>query len=304
MSTLHPADAPPRASRTAASDAKTSSNETAGLPNAFTVDVEDYYQVTSFEKDIPRSHWDRMKSRVVGSTHRLLHLMERHRVRGTFFILGWVADRHPQLVRDIADRGHEIGSHSYWHRLVYELTPEEFREDLCRSRDVLEEITGQRVTAYRAPTFSITEKSLWALDILAEEGFEIDSSIFPVYHDRYGVAGAPREIHTIETESGPLTEFPPTVIRCGRLNIPVGGGGYFRLYPFALTRAGLKRCNDRPFMFYTHPWEVDSEQPRLKVASRSSRFRHYVNLSTTEGKLERLFESFPFAPMREILSQV
>jgi polysaccharide deacetylase family protein (PEP-CTERM system associated) len=207
-------------------------------------------------------------------------------------------------VRRIHAAGHEIGSHSYWHRLVYEQSPDEFRRDVQESRDVLTDILGQRITSYRAPTFSITRKSLWALEILVEEGFEIDSSIFPVQHDRYGIADAPRGIHRRETPSGPIWEFPPAVVRAAGMNFPVGGGGYFRLYPFCLTRAGLRRVAGQPFMFYTHPWEIDADQPRLSVASRLSRFRHYVNLSTTMRKLERLLETFRFVAVGDIVSQI
>ncbi len=274
--------------------------------NAFSVDVEDYFQVSAFKNDIPREDWGRHPSRVVDNTQRILDLLHRHDVRATFFVLGWVAQRHPQLVRDIHDRGHEIGSHTYSHCLIYEQSPEEFREDLRRSRDVLEDLVGRRVVAHRAPSFSITKRSLWALEILAEEGFLVDSSVFPIYHDRYGIPNAEPSIHRIETPSGPLWEFPPSVVRMARMNLPVSGGGYFRLYPLPLTVHCLKKINrkaDRPFVFYVHPWEIDPEQPRLKAGSRVSRFRHYVNLRRTEAKLDALLQEFRFGRMCEVVEQ-
>jgi polysaccharide deacetylase family protein (PEP-CTERM system associated) len=274
--------------------------------NAFTVDVEDYFQVSGFERHIHRDDWDGYESRVVPNTRRILRLLNHHHVKATFFVLGWVAERFPDLVLQIRDEGHEIGSHGYWHRLIYDQTPDEFREDLCRARDLLEGITGNRVLAYRAPSFSIIERSRWALDILAEEGFTIDSSIYPIHHDRYGMPDALPHLHRIETSAGPLWELPPSSVRAAGKNIPVGGGGYFRLYPLPLTRRWLTRINrtyKRPFMFYIHPWEADPEQPRLKAGSWLSRRRHYVNLSHTERKLTRLLAEFRFAPMQDVIEQ-
>ena len=276
------------------------------LLNAFTVDVEDYYHVSAFEQHVQRSQWEGYDSRVVESTRRILALLNQHSVRGTFFILGWVAEHQPDLVREIHAAGHEIGSHSYWHRLIYNQTPDEFREDLVRSRNVLEDLIGQPVTSYRAPSFSITERSLWALDILIEEGFQIDSSIFPVYHDRYGIPGARRDLHRIERPAGSLWEFPVSVRQFAGFKLPVSGGGYFRLYPLGLTLHCLRGINQRQqqsFVFYVHPWEVDPQQPRLPVASRLSRFRHYVNLSTTHSKLDTLLSRFKFGPLRDVVAQ-
>jgi polysaccharide deacetylase family protein (PEP-CTERM system associated) len=274
--------------------------------NAFTVDVEDYYHVSAFERKISRSSWNSFESRVVANTQRLLDLLARHEVLGTFFILGWVAERFPQLVRQIVAGGHEVGSHSHWHRLVYEMTPDEFREDLRRSIGVIEDASGVKVNRYRAPSFSITRCSLWALAILVEQGIEVDSSIFPVRHDRYGMPGATPTIHALETPSGSLVEFPPSVTRYGSFTLPVGGGGYFRLYPYRITQALLGRINrteQRPFMFYIHPWELDPDQPRLNVGSAISRFRHYVNLAATELKLARLVRDYRFGPMQAVLDQ-
>jgi polysaccharide deacetylase family protein (PEP-CTERM system associated) len=275
------------------------------IRNGLTVDVEDYYQVSGFERDIRREAWDTYPSRVVQNTRRIISLLDRAQVKATFFVLGWVADRHASLVSEIDAAGHEIGSHSYWHRLVYRLSPHEFRDDLCRSRDVLEDITGKRVTAYRAPSFSITSESLWALEVLAQEGFEVDASIFPIYHHRCGIPGAPRYPYLHETESGSIWEFPASVGRLANVNVPISGGGYFRLMPYRITSRLLQRVNGRfgqPFIFYVHPWELDPEQPRLNVGSKAMRFRHYVNLATTESKLERLLKKFSFDRVDRILS--
>ena len=271
--------------------------------NALTIDVEDYFQVSAFEKQIPRHHWCAFESRVVANTRRILRLLDFHGVRATFFILGWVARRYPELVRDIRRDGHEIGSHSYWHRLIYQLSPAEFRKDLQLSRDVLQDILGEPVTAYRAPSFSITRRSLWALEVLAEEGFQSDSSIFPIHHDRYGIPDVTPRIHKIHTSAGVLCEFPPSVVRIVGQNFPVSGGGYFRLYPLCWTRRWLQQINERaqPFLFYVHPWELDPEQPRLAAGSWLSRFRHYVNLSSTEVKLDSLLRHFRFAPLNEVI---
>jgi polysaccharide deacetylase family protein (PEP-CTERM system associated) len=275
------------------------------MRNAFTVDVEDYFQVSAFESCIERDRWPDFESRVQANTLRIVDLLDVAGIQATFYILGWVAERFPKLVLEIHSRGHEIGSHSYWHRLIYSQSPEEFRDDLTRSRDVLQQIIGDSVTSYRAPSFSITERSLWALEILVEEGFHIDSSIFPIYHDRYGIAGARREIHIQHTKAGPLVEFPPTVARLARWNLPVSGGGYFRLYPFAFTRYCLSRLNAQtlhPFMFYIHPWEMDPQQPRLPAPSRMAKIRHYVNLATTERKLNALLQLFSFGRVDEVVA--
>lgn len=275
------------------------------IANALTIDVEDYYQVTNFEKQISRSDWPKMTSRVVANTQLLLDMLAEHDVKATFFVLGYVADQHPRLVADIASAGHEVASHSYWHRLVYELTPEEFRSDLRKSKDLLEQVAQVPVTAFRSPSFSITTESLWALEILAEEGFTVDSSIFPVHHPRYGIPDAPCTPYSIDLPAGQLWEFPITVGRVGKFcNIPIAGGGYFRLFPFGLTQYMLKRVNDasEPFVFYTHPWEFDPDQPRLNAGSSIQRFRHYVNLSTTAGKFRQLLRQFRFGRLDEVLA--
>lgn len=271
---------------------------------AFTVDVEDYFQVAAFEREITREQWDDFPCRVVPNTQRILALLKRRQVRGTFFVLGWIADRFPDLVLEIHSQGHEVGSHGYWHRRIYEQSAEDFRADLRRSREAIATVIGAQPSVYRAPTFSITSQTPWALSILAQEGFQVDSSIFPIHHDRYGIAGAPRELHQQQTDAGPIWEFPPTVARFGRLNVPVSGGGYFRLFPLRMTTYCLARTARRsiqPLMFYIHPWEVDPDQPRLADGSRFSRFRHYVNLRTTEAKLDRLLQRFRFGRVSDIV---
>lgn len=272
--------------------------------HAMTVDVEDYYHVSAFEKAIPREEWEQWPSRVESNTQRLLGLFDEQGIRATFFVLGWVAERHPQLVRDIARLGHEIASHGYSHRLVYRQTPEEFREETARSKTLLEDLIQRPVIGYRAASYSITRDSLWALDILAELGFEWDSSIFPVHHDRYGVPGSPVTPYRLRTPRGrQLLEFPLTTAPVLGQRLPAAGGGYFRLYPYWLSRALLRRAaRSGPTIFYLHPWEVDPQQPRVHHASRLSRFRHYNNLQHCEPRLRRLLADFPFGTVSEVLT--
>jgi polysaccharide deacetylase family protein (PEP-CTERM system associated) len=267
----------------------------AALLNALTIDVEDYYHVSGFEHVVDRARWESFEPRVEANTRKLLDILAEARVRATFFVLGWVGERRPGLVRAIRDAGHEVGCHSYAHRLVYEQTPADFRADLRRARRVLEDALGGPVTAYRAPSFSITARSLWALDVLAEEGFGIDSSIYPTHHDRYGIVGTPLQPHALERPAGTVWEFPPPVWKVAGYPLPVGGGGYFRLYPYALTRRALRAINGsgRPFAAYLHPWEVDPDQPRLRPG-RVAAFRHYVNLRRTQPRLRHLLRDFAF----------
>ncbi len=282
----------------------TTTGRAGGVINAMTVDVEDYFQVSAFETVVSRDRWNDLPSRVVPNTERLLGILAEHEVHATFFVLGWVADRFPSLLSRITDLGHEVASHGYWHQLVYSQSPRAFREDIRRSKDVLEAATGQRVEGYRAPSFSITSQSLWALDILIEEGFRYDASIFPIRHDRYGIPDSPRHPYVLPRASGSLVEVPGSTARLGAMNLPVAGGGYFRLLPYAWTRWGIARLNARerrPAVFYLHPWEVDPDQPRLQ-ASRLSRFRHYRNLRETEPRLRRLLREFQFAPLRRVLA--
>lgn len=274
-----------------------------GVVNAMSVDVEDYFQVSAFDQAVSRDQWDRFESRVSANTERVLATLARRSTRATFFVLGWVAERYPALVRQIADRGHEIASHGYDHRLVFDLTPEEFRADLRRAREAIESAAGVQVRGYRAPSFSITARSLWALDILIEEGYAYDASIFPIHHDRYGMPSAPRHIHTITRPAGTLWEVPGSTTRVSGMNVPIAGGGYFRLLPYGWTRLGIARVNRlerQPVVFYIHPWELDPEQPRLP-ASQLTRLRHYRNLSETVPRLERLLSEFRFDSIGSIL---
>ncbi len=274
------------------------------MVNALTIDVEDYYHVSNFERCVRRAEWDQYPARVEGNTRRLLDLLAAAGVRATFFVLGWVAERRPALVRDIRAAGHEVGCHSHLHRLVYDQGPREFRADLRRARGVLRDILGEEVYAYRAPSFSITARSLWALDVLAEEGVRIDSSIYPTHHHRYGIPGTSPLPHPLERPAGTLWEFPPPVWRVCGYPLPVGGGGYFRLYPYALTRQALRKINTagRPFAVYLHPWELDPDQPRLRPG-RLTAFRHYVNLHRTEGRLVRLLRDFAFDTLSAALER-
>lgn len=275
------------------------------VKNAFTVDVEDYYHVSAFAGQISRRQWNDYPSRVVHNTRRMLALLEGHDVQATFYILGWVAERFPQLVKEIDRAGHEIGCHSHLHRLIYNLTEKSFREDLKRSMGVLEDITARSVTLHRAPSFSITRKSLWALNVLAEEGIAVDSSIVPVHHDRYGIPQSKVGPYSIRTTSGLLHEYPPAVYSLPRLNLPVGGGGYFRLFPTRCTIYAFQMLNHRrdvPGMFYIHPWELDPDQPRIPRIGLGTRLRHYLNLQSTESKLHRLLGSLPFTTTSESLA--
>jgi len=277
------------------------------VPNALTVDVEDYFHVSALAPSIDRGSWGSRESRVVGNTHRLLDLFGQFGVRGTFFVLGWVAERHPRLVKDIAGAGHEVACHGFSHRLVYEQSPEEFREETLRSKRLLEDTIGAAVLGYRAASYSIVRRSLWALDILAEAGFAYDSSIFPVHHDRYGIPDAERNPHRMATPGGRwIVEWPLAVASVLGFRLPVAGGGYFRLLPYALSRWGLASINRRdrrPFIFYLHPWEIDPGQPRVRVGWLS-RFRHYTNLDKCEARLRRLLGDFRFGTARDSLSQL
>lgn len=271
--------------------------------NAFTVDVEDYFHPSEVGAGLGPDRWSLLPSRVEYGTSFLLDLLARHRVRGTFFVLGWVASQKPALVRRIAEAGHEIACHSHEHRLIYELSPAEFRADTLSSIRAIQDACGIVPKTYRAPSFSITRKSLWALDILADCGFTHDSSICPIVHDRYGIPGSPRHAHVIETPSGPLVEVPVATVQLSPRRIaPVGGGGYLRLFPYVYTAAGLRRVNvqeKRPACVYVHPWEVDTDQPRL-AKNRIARLRTYTGLRSVQQKLTRLLREFQFSTLREV----
>jgi polysaccharide deacetylase family protein (PEP-CTERM system associated) len=273
------------------------------IVNAMTVDVEDYFHVSVFDGLLARRRWEELDSRVCRNTERLLRIFDVHQIRATFFVLGWVAERFPQLVRRIAATGHEVASHGYAHRLVYDQTPTQFRDDVRRAKGILESIAGAPVIGFRAPSYSITPRSLWALDILIEEGYGYDASIFPIRHDRYGIPRSPRHPYVLVREGGALVEAPASTVRCGPMNLPVGGGGYFRILPYWWTAWGIDRLNrfeGKPAIFYLHPWEIDPDQPRLR-ASFLGRFRHYRNLQKTEARFRELLGQFAFAPMSSIL---
>jgi polysaccharide deacetylase family protein (PEP-CTERM system associated) len=277
----------------------------APIVNAMTVDVEDYFHVAALAGSIDRSTWDQREYRAEVSTRLLLDLFEESNIRATFFVLGWVARRSPELIREIARRGHEVASHGMSHKLVYNQTIEEFSSETYESKALLEDLIGAPVLGYRASTYSITSRSLWALDILKEAGFAYDSSIFPIRHDMYGIPDAPQVPSRITTPKGEsIVEFPMSTAPMFGTRIPVSGGGYFRLLPYWLTRAGLHKLNhelQRPFIFYLHPWEVDPGQPRVRT-NWKSRFRHYTNLGGTEARLRRLIGEFRFGRVRDVLA--
>lgn len=273
--------------------------------NALSIDVEDWYQVSDFESAVQFSEWDRYESRIARNTRKILDLLGRYGIRGTFFILTWNAERLPQLVKEIDAAGHEVATHGYAHRLVYTQTPTEFHEDLRRSLDILQNLTGKQVVGYRAPSFSITKESIWALDVLLELGFHYDSSIFPLRDKLYGIADSHRFPYIVRQKNErTLVEFPMSTVRVRRTNLPLAGGAYFRLLPYAFFRWGMKKLNreGRPAVLYLHPWEIDPEQPRIAARGKRGYSSHYWNLHATEKKLTRLLQDFSFAPMREVLA--
>lgn len=276
------------------------------ITNALTVDVEDYFHVSAFAKSINRKDWGEIPLRVVDNTQRLLQLFADSNVKATFFVLGWVASREPGLVRDIAAEGHEVACHGYSHELVYNQSPEVFRQETIRSKSLLEDIIQAPVYGYRAASYSITDRSLWALDVLCDAGFTYDSSIFPIRHDRYGMPGSSQYPYKLESPNGQaLTEFPLSTANILGYRLPVAGGGYFRLYPYWVSRFGLSQINrkGRPFIFYIHPWEIDPSQPRV-AAHWFSRFRHYNNLNKFETRLSRLIKDYRFGNVMDVLGNL
>lgn len=275
------------------------------ITHAMTVDVEDYYHVAAFAKVIKPGDWDNWPSRVEQNTERLLQLFANHNIKITFFILGWVAEKYPQLVKTIRQQGHEIASHGFSHQLIYNQSPEVFRAETAKSKQILEDLAQTPITGYRAASYSITRKSLWALDILAELGFTWDSSIFPTRHDNYGIPGSPEEPYRIITTDGAsMLEFPLTTAKVMGQAIPAAGGGYFRQYPYALSKWLFERASlnqTKPQIFYLHPWEIDPEQPRVPNASWFSNFRHYTNLKRCLPRLEQMISDFQFGTMSESL---
>jgi polysaccharide deacetylase family protein (PEP-CTERM system associated) len=275
----------------------------AGIVNALTVDVEDYFQVAAFETNIGRDQWASIPCRVDANTNRVLDLFAEHGARGTFFVLGWIAERYPRLVRRIVAEGHELASHGYDHTRIHQFDRDQLREDLLRTKGILEGIAGVEVIGYRAPSYSIGERNLWALDVVQEVGHVYSSSIYPIRHDLYGMPDAPRFPFRLRPDA--ILEIPVTTIRLWDRNLPCGGGGYFRLIPYPIYRWAMRRVNDldrEPGMFYFHPWEVDPDQPRVAGASLRSRFRHYVNLRAMEGRLRRLLGDFRWGRMDEVFA--
>ncbi len=260
--------------------------------NALTIDVEDYFQVSALAPHFPRNTWDDVPCRVERNVDRILELLDGHGAHATFFTLGWVAERYPLLVRRIVGGGHEIASHGYAHERASALSPKAFTADITLAKAVLEDITGQPVAGYRAPSFSIGKANLWAHDCIAEVGYSYSSSVYPVKHDHYGIPDAPRFPWRLDNG---LIEIPVTTMRWLGRNWPAGGGGYFRLLPYALSRWQIERVNRddrRPAIFYFHPWEIDPGQPRVADATAKTRFRHYINLDRTEARLGRLLSDF------------
>lgn len=269
----------------------------ATITNALTIDVEDYFQVSAFAPYIARADWERRECRVERNVERILALLDDHDTEATFFTLGWIAERYPQLVRRIAAQGHEVASHGYGHQRASELGRAEFRADIERAKKVLEDLSGSEVTGYRAPSFSIGPGNLWALDELARAGHRYSSSIYPIRHDHYGMPDAPRFAHTA---ADGLIEIPITTLRLFNRNLPSSGGGYFRLLPYALSRWMLRQVNasDREAaVFYFHPWEIDPDQPRIAGIDRKTRFRHYVNIHRMERRLQSLLRDFKWGRM-------
>lgn len=279
------------------------STDAATCINAMTVDVEDYFQVSAMEPYVSRSDWHRIPCRVERNTDRILDLFARVGIRGTFFSLGWVAEKYPELIRRISEAGHEVASHGMQHTRVTQQKPEDFREDIRRSKQLLEDTVGCEVAGYRAASYSIGRDNLWALDILGEEGYRYSSSIYPIHHDLYGMPDAPR--FAFRPTSCEFLEIPVTTVRIGSRNLPCGGGGYFRLLPYGISRWAMRRVNTKdsqPCVFYFHPWEIDPEQPKQNGLNMKTKFRHYFNLHQMERRLSRLLNDFKWDRMDAVYS--
>lgn len=292
--------------------------EDRAIVNMLSIDVEDYFHVSAFEQVSPPESWAEFESRVDYNTDKILEILAGVDVRATFFVLGWVARYSPRLIKKIAALGHEIASHGYGHQRVPTQSRQEFREDVRQSKALLEDLIGESVNGYRAPSYSICLNSLWAFDELVEAGYTYDSSVFPIQHDFYGIPDWPRFPFPLQrTADGSwvpgcdhdlccdIVEVPISTLNKGGRNLPIAGGGYFRLYPYAVTRMGLEQINrqeQRPFVFYIHPWEFDPDQPRMKSAGLKSRFRHYLNLKKTESRFTRLVQDFSFASIGTVLN--
>jgi polysaccharide deacetylase family protein (PEP-CTERM system associated) len=273
------------------------------LTNAISVDVEDYYQVEAFSSVINRASWKDYPTRVASNNEKILALFDDLGVKGTFFILGCVAEKDSGIVREIHQQGHEVACHGYSHQMILKQDRKTFTEETVKAKALLEDISGEKVVGYRAATYSITKKNLWALEVLIDAGFEYDSSIFPIKHDRYGIPDFSREPCELGVGKKSIKEFPISTIRLFGMNLPVAGGGYFRLYPYMLSKWGLSKVNKEglPFVFYLHPWEVDPGQPKIDGISAMTRFRHYVNIEKTESKLRSLLRDFSLGRIDKLL---
>lgn len=270
-----------------------------GTRNALTIDVEDYFQVSAFAPHIPRSEWPLRECRVERNVDLILSMLDQHDTKATFFTLGWIAERYPNIVRQIVSNGHEIASHGYGHERATDQSPDSFFADVNVAKLILEDIAGTEIKGYRAPSFSIGEKNLWAFECLEKAGYLYSSSIYPIHHDHYGMPNAPRHAHSI----GNLLEIPATTLRFFNRNWPASGGGYFRLLPYGLSRWMIQRINhvdQLPAVFYFHPWEIDVEQPRIEGVGAKTRFRHYLNIHRMEQRLHRLLGDFSWTRMDKL----
>ena len=275
---------------------------TTPIRNAFSIDVEDYFQVSALAPHFPRQIWDQQPCRVERNVDRMLEILEDSQVHATFFTLGWVAERYPDMVKRVVAGGHELASHGYGHQRASDLSRDEFFDDITRAKKILEDLGGQVVIGYRAPSFSICENNLWALDLLGEAGYQYSSSIYPIRHDHYGMPNAPRFAFR-PSDSRSLLELPATTIRLFNRNLPAAGGGYFRLLPYQMSRWSINRVNNvdkQPCIFYCHPWEIDPDQPRPHGMTFKTRFRHYVNLGRTESRLRSLLKDFRWGRVDQI----
>lgn len=273
------------------------------MTNAFSIDLEEWFCVYNLSKKIPKDKWDIQESRIESSTDKLLELLKRFDTKATFFVLGWVAERHPDLIRKIDDYGHEIASHGYAHNLLTETSEKEFETEMLKSLEILSKCTKQNIVGFRAPSFTITQKTLWGLEVLKKLGFKYDSSVFPVgFHPEYGIKNASLEIFEIIED---FIEVPMSCAVIGGKRIPCSGGGYFRLFPYNLTRFLINKCNNqgRPVIFYLHPWEIDAEQPRINLGL-VKKFRHYNNLNKTFHRLEKLLNDFKFTNISKVIEDV
>jgi len=271
------------------------------ITNAMSVDVEDYFQVSAFEKQIPRDKWNELSCRVDTNTNRILDIFSEYNIKATFFTLGWVAEKFPSLVQRIVREGHELASHGFSHLRVTQQSEKEFREDIVRAKKILEDLSGVAIRGYRAPSYSIGEKNIWALDVLCEEGHAYSSSIYPIKHDLYGMPHAPRFAHYYC--NGKLLEIPISTLEIFGKKIPCGGGGFFRLYPYPVSKWAIQHVNTtdkQPTVFYFHPWEIDPQQPRQSNASMKSKFRHYLNLDRMESRILRLLQDFSWDRMDKV----